>query len=133
MREVNKSDVESPERLLYVIREIQQVNLSMRRDIELQSHATQKEMATIKATTPKGSIIDGVTDRPTAFAKLGIDPLASKKSDISATVSPGVDDDESAGYDVGSIKIIPTASAEEMWICMNPAKGAAVWKQFTLI
>ena len=133
MRAINKSDVEDPQRLYYVIRELQDVNLSVRRDMELQVDANQKEMAKVKTAMPKGSVLDGVTDGPTAFTKLGIDPLASKKSDISATVSPGATDDESSGYDVGSIKIIPTASAEEMWVCMNPAKGAAVWKKFTLV
>lgn len=132
-RSVTKSDVESPERLLYVVRELQNTNIALRRDMELNAFNYRKEIDRMKAEMPKGSVIDGVKNGPEAFAKLGIDQLASKKSDISATLAPGADDDESAGYGVGSIKIIPTASAEEMWVCMNPAKGNAVWKQFTLV
>jgi hypothetical protein len=133
MRQLNKSDVESPERLYYVVRELQQTNLALRRDLETQAINNQKEMAQLKSTIPQGSIIDGLSNGLEAFTKLGIDPLASKKSDLSATIAPGVDDDETAGYGIGSIKIIPTASSEEMWVCMNASKGAAVWKQFTLV
>lgn len=133
MRQLNKSDVESPERLYYVVRELQQTNLALRRDLENQALNNQKEMEKLKSTIPQGSIIDGLSNGPEAFTKLGIDPLASKKSDLTATIAPGADDDETAGYSIGSIKIIPTASSEEMWVCMNASKGAAVWKQFTLV
>jgi len=133
MRQLNKSDVENPERLLYVIRELQQINLQLRRDLELQAEANKKEVAAITERIPQGTIIDGAKNGAEAFSKLGIDPWASKKTDLDATVSPGVDDDELAGYDRGSVRIVPTASAEEMWVCMDATRGAAVWKQFTLI
>jgi hypothetical protein len=46
-----------------------------------------------------------------------------------ATADPGVGDDSAAGYDRGSLWI--NVSGNKVWVCANPAAGAAVWKELT--
>jgi hypothetical protein len=65
-----------------------------------------------------------------ARTALGIDPVAALKSKLNATAAPAVTDDSAAGYGVGSRWIDTTGQQE--YVCINPAVGAAVWKQTTV-
>lgn len=51
------------------------------------------------------------------------------KSNHAATTAPGIGDDEDDGYAAGSLWTDTTAG--EAYICVDPAAGAAVWKQIT--
>lgn len=64
-----------------------------------------------------------------ARTNLGIDPIATKKSNLSATVAPTVNDDSSGGYAIGSLWLDITA--DQAYICLDSAVGAAVWKLMT--
>ena len=55
--------------------------------------------------------------------------VRSPLNNWSATADPVGTDDESLGYRVGSQWL--NTSTEHVWICCNPADGAAVWKQIT--
>lgn len=81
----------------------------------------------------KGSlIIDGngkmyrkMDDGPTT----NVCGVAAHKCNNEAIVPPTVDDDSTDGYDVGSRWFDVTAEKE--YVCINPAEGAAVWKETT--
>jgi hypothetical protein len=70
-----------------------------------------------------------VTNAATARTGLGIDAVATKKSNLSAAVAPTVADDSSAGYAVGSFWI-DTVLQDGYWL-MDASVGAAVWKKIT--
>lgn len=57
----------------------------------------------------------------------GIDPIASKKSNLAASTNPLPTDDSGSGYDVGSVWIDTTA--DEVYHCVDATATAAVWKQ----
>lgn len=51
------------------------------------------------------------------------------KSNHAATTAPGIGDDADDGYQAGSLWTDTTAN--EAYICVDPAVGAAVWVQIT--
>jgi len=53
------------------------------------------------------------------------DPIAACKSNMAATTAPGVTNDITQGYVVGSVWI--NVSANTVYMCTNNADGAAVW------
>lgn len=57
---------------------------------------------------------------------IGIDPIATKKSNLSATAAPGVGDDSGDGYAIGSIWVDVTA--DNVYMAADVSVGAAVWK-----
>lgn len=71
----------------------------------------------------------GATSASGARTNLGIDAIATKKSNLAAAVAPGVTDDAAAGYAVGSIWCDTTA--DDAYICLDSTNGAAVWKKMT--
>jgi len=52
------------------------------------------------------------------------------KSNFAGAADPAVGDDDADGYAVGSIWINTTAVPPRVFRCVNPATGAAVWRQF---
>lgn len=63
------------------------------------------------------------------ISQTGIDPIATKKSNLSATVAPAVTDDSGDGYAIGSIWIDVTA--DDAYIALDVSVGASVWKKIT--
>jgi len=55
----------------------------------------------------------------------GIDPIASRQSNLAAAVDPTATDDTNAGYEVGSIWINTTE--DTYFICVDATAAAAVW------
>lgn len=55
---------------------------------------------------------------------------AVAKNNFAATTAPGVNDDINAGYARGSFWI--NTSTNDIYMCANPAAGAAVWKILNL-
>jgi len=55
--------------------------------------------------------------------------LSRRKNNISASTAPGVTDDTSAGYKVGSMWLDLTA--DKAYICLDVSAGAAVWMEIT--
>lgn len=76
--------------------------------------------------TSAGTITMSVTDAATARAALGIDAVATKKSNLSAAAAPTVNDDAGDGYAPGSLWLDLTA--DNAYLCLDPAAGAAVWR-----
>lgn len=70
-----------------------------------------------------------VTNAGTARTNLGIDEIATKKSNLSASAAPTVNDDSGDGYAVGSFWCDTTA--DNAYICLDATLGAAVWKIIT--
>ncbi|HAT50732.1 MAG TPA: hypothetical protein DCS88_10415, partial [Alphaproteobacteria bacterium] len=52
---------------------------------------------------------------------------AQKKSNLSATVAPGVSDDLAAGYDIGSLWVDVVANTS--YTCVDATAGAAIWER----
>lgn len=71
----------------------------------------------------------GASDAANARTNLGIDAIATKLSNLSAAVAPTVNEDSGDGYDVGSFWLDTTA--DDAYICLDAAVGAAVWRKIT--
>lgn len=71
----------------------------------------------------------GATTAAGARSNLGLDPIATKKSNLSASAAPTVNEDSGDGYDIGSIWC--DTSADDAYICLDATLGAAVWKKIT--
>lgn len=61
-----------------------------------------------------------------ARTNLGIDTIATCKSNLTAAGAPGAGDDSSLGYSQGSFWIEGSVKA---YMCVNASVGAAVWVQ----
>lgn len=70
-----------------------------------------------------------VTNAATARTGLGVDDIATKKSNLTATIAPTVNDDSGDGYLPGSIWLGTVLN--DAYICLDAAVGAAVWKIIT--
>jgi hypothetical protein len=70
-------------------------------------------------------ILDLETRLDRLIASLQLPP----KSNHAATTAPGIGDDAGDGYQAGSLWTDTTAN--EAYICVDPALGAAVWVQIT--
>ena len=84
---------------------------------------------TLTAALTVGNGGTGATTASAARTNLGIDAIATKKSNLAATAAPGASDDNTAGYAVGSIWCDTTA--DDAYICLDASTGAAVWKKIT--
>lgn len=71
-----------------------------------------------------------VTNAATARTNLGIDAIATCKSNLSAAVAPTVNDDSGDGYSIGSFWI--DTVTDTGYMLMDATVGAAVWKQITV-
>ena len=87
-------------------------------------------MTTGTITSAGRSLID---DSSTSSMRttLGIDDIATKKSNLSASTPPGIGDGTALGYSVGSYWVDTTA--DKAYICVDSTLGAAVWKEITYI
>lgn len=65
----------------------------------------------------------------TLGATLSNQPIFAAKLNFEATSAPGVNDDASEGYSIGSEWI--DTSADEVYQCVDNTEGAAVWKQLS--
>lgn len=64
------------------------------------------------------------------MTRTGVGTYAVVQDNLAAAVDPVVGDDVAAGYGVDSIWINTTAVPRRIFKCLNPAAGAAVWRQF---
>lgn len=55
----------------------------------------------------------------------GIDPMATKKSNLTAIIDPAVGNDSSQGYKAGSFWL--NTVTPSFWVAASVAVGAAVW------
>lgn len=72
----------------------------------------------------------GATTAAGARTNFGIDAIATKKSNLAATVAPAVTDDSATGYGIGSIWIDVTA--DQVYMATDVSVGAALWKQLSV-
>lgn len=79
--------------------------------------------------TSSGTLTFSVSNAATARGTLGIDDIATKKSNLTAVVAPTVNEDSGDGYAVGSIWI--DVALDDAYICCDATVGAAVWKLIT--
>ena len=59
----------------------------------------------------------------------GIDPVATRKSNLSATAAPTANDDSGDGFSIGSLWIDVTN--DQVYMATDVTPGAAVWKQLS--
>jgi|SRR6185369_298409 len=84
-------------------------------------------------TLQSGTVPAGVTVTFTqgagtiSFNLSGIDPISTKKSNLTAVVDPAVGDDSSQGYATGSVWL--NTVTPSYWMAVSVAVGAAVWLQ----
>lgn len=69
----------------------------------------------------------GAASATAARTSLGIDTIATKKSNLSATSAPLASNDGTEGYETGSFWI--NKSTNNVYICTDPTNASAVWKQ----
>lgn len=82
-----------------------------------------------------GSLVDNntnnaLTDGTKWVLLINLENGGNPLNNYTATTDPTVNDDESDGYSFGSIWY--NTSAQEAYMCVNPANGAAVWILTTL-
>lgn len=70
-----------------------------------------------------------VTNATLARTALGIDQIATKKSNLTATIAPTVANDNTQGYAVGSFWMGTVLGAA--YVCLDASTGAAVWSKIT--
>lgn len=62
-----------------------------------------------------------------SFNLTGIDPIATKKSNLAAAVAPTVNEDSGDGYAIGSIWIDTVLN--DVYMATNVSVGASVWRK----
>jgi len=85
----------------------------------------------VAASGAPGTLTLSVTiaNAATARSGLGIDAIATKKSNLTATIAPAVGNDSTQGYDAGSFWMGTTLGAA--YVCLDASVGAAVWSKIT--
>ena len=104
------------------------ITISMTQDLRSTASPTFNALTLTTALTV-GNGGTGATSASGARTSLGIDDIATKKSNLSASVAPTVNEDSGDGYAVGSFWLDTTA--DDAYICLDATVGAAVWKKIT--
>lgn len=78
------------------------------------------------SSAPFGLVIS-INNAATMRTDLGIDTIATKKSNLGASAAPTVNDDSGGGYAIGSIWVDTTA--DNVYMAVDVTVGAAVWRQ----
>lgn len=125
MREPTRTDIDNPDNLLRVIRDMHSEIRRVGSGLNTAHEVFNSRLEKIKAQIPSSSVIDGKSPAA-ALVELGVDESATLRSNLSATAAPTVTDDESAGYGRGSEWMVP--SVPNLYKCVDPTKGAAVWQ-----
>lgn len=73
-----------------------------------------------------------MTDGETYEDGIYPDYMPFQKDNYEGTTTPGVTDDETDGYSVGSVWINVSATPHEAYRCVDASEGAAVWLNTTL-
>jgi hypothetical protein len=81
------------------------------------------------AQRQKDNVLSGVQTGAAALVELGVDRIATAKSNLNGDGSPTTNDDVSKGYATGSIWIDQSVFPQEVWICALPTISAANWVQ----
>jgi hypothetical protein len=69
----------------------------------------------------------GAATESAARTALGLDDIATKQSNLSATSAPVASDDGDSGYERGSVWI--DTSTNNIYMCADNTNAAAVWQQ----
>ena len=77
-----------------------------------------------------GAVMDGDFTASDGFMhKTGAGTYAAAKYNLNAAVNPAVTDDNTLGYQPGSIWVNTTFNPDLYWLCLDASTGAAVWIQ----
>ncbi|TPV96163.1 MAG: hypothetical protein B7733_06345 [Myxococcales bacterium FL481] len=77
-----------------------------------------------------GAVMDSDISEAEGFLrKTGAGAYEAIKTNLGASTAPGVNDDDTAGYAVGSVWIDTTA--DSAYVCLDDTTGAAVWTETT--
>lgn len=120
LRTPTRDQVEDPERLQRWLREVVEEVEALRR--------LPVKPATVPIDAP--NVLSGVTSGPAALVQLGVDEIATKKSNLIARAAPTATDDNSKGYAVGSIWInVAAGPPKTVYIMTLDTTAAAEWVQ----
>lgn len=75
----------------------------------------------------KKGVLDGVQTGAAALVELGVDRIATAKSNLNGAGSPTTNDDNSKGYAPGSIWIDQSVFPQQVWMCALATTSAANW------
>ncbi len=96
------------------------------------SPASSPSFAGLTLTTTPLALASGGLGATTAAGgrtTLGIDTIATRKSNLTAIVAPTVTDDSAAGYSAGSLW--NDTVGLQAYFCISAGVGVALWKQIT--
>jgi hypothetical protein len=80
----------------------------------------------VTGTLPIGNGGTGGTSASTSRTALGVDDIATKKSNLGAIVAPGATNDTLQGYGIGSVWV--NTADDTVYMCVDATAAAAVWK-----
>lgn len=129
LRSLTRQEVTDPERLHKALLEMQALIGSLyERNRELEQLQRERERELTERVADGRSLISGIANPADALVKLGIDQSATRLSDYAAAVAPGVSEDITRGYNVGS-EIITTSG--DVYRCVGADPGNAQWKKLS--
>ena len=85
-----------------------------------------------KLVAQSRTVLSDIQSGSAAQVELGLDQIATKLSNLNATVNPTANDDNSKGYGVGSIWINHTtvpSEPETIFMCADDTTTSASWIQ----
>lgn len=77
-----------------------------------------------------GNNLSDLTDAAAARVHLHIDNLATLLSNLNATTDPGINNDTTEGYAIGSLWI--NVQDDKVFRCVDNTDGAAIWRRLDL-
>ncbi len=101
-------------------------------DAGLNVHLPLEHATAIKAAVLAKRPAMKMTDVTTFEDGIYPDYMPFQKDNYAGTATPGVSDDETDGYSVGSVWVNTTATPHEVYRCVDPTEGAAVWLNTSL-
>lgn len=117
---VTRSDVTDPDKLFRILTDFATAIAAINGRID----KIQPE-----ATPPTPNVLNGVTQPGGALVQLGIDQMATKKSNLEGLVDPTTNDDSSQGYSRGSFWVNTVAAPKRIFFLRDATVTAADWQQ----
>ena len=101
-------------------------------EIKLDGIETGADVTDADNVAAAGAVMDSDISEAEGFVrKTGAGTYAGLKTNFTAIVDPGVNDDDTQGYSVGSmwINTVPVNTRNRLFICVDNSTGAASWTE----